>query len=121
MTITSPTRSLFAVHNDPALLLDHLADARRDRDRAAERIRLLLAYAREHVRPCPYRLADLADASGLSLSGVRTHYDRTDVDIVAALIGADLTRTARTAMVGAEQSTQSIPSIGFAYSPEEHR
>ena len=42
-------------------------------------IRLLLAYAREHVQPRPYRLADLADAAGMSISGVRTAYIQADI------------------------------------------
>ncbi len=41
-------------------------------DRVDRDIRILLAYARELATPRPYRLADLADAAGKSLSGVRT-------------------------------------------------
>ena len=42
-------------------------------------IRILLAYARELATPRPYRLADLADATGKSISGVRTAYTGHDV------------------------------------------
>ena len=58
--------------DDP--LLAALADARKRKQRADQQIRLLLAYAREHVQPRPYRLADLAKAAGMSISGVRTAY-----------------------------------------------
>jgi hypothetical protein len=68
-------------------LLAALADARKRKERADRDIRLLLAYAREHVQPRPYRLADLADAAGMSLSGVRTAYTQADIDHAAALTG----------------------------------
>ena len=54
----------------------------------AERtMRLLIAYAREYVRPRPYRLEDLASAAGMSISGVRTAYDDDEVERVAELTG----------------------------------
>ncbi len=55
-------------------LLTALKDARRRKDEADHDIRVLLAYARELTAPRPYRLADLADAAGISVSGVRTAY-----------------------------------------------
>ncbi|HEY5356189.1 MAG TPA: hypothetical protein VIJ82_00585 [Streptosporangiaceae bacterium] len=70
------------------LLLTALRDARHRRDQADQDIRLLLAYAREVVLPRPYRLADLAEASGMSVSGVRTAYTAADVDHVTALLAA---------------------------------
>ena len=60
-------------------LLAALADARRRKDQAARDIRLLLAYAREIAIPRPYRLADLAQATGLSISGIRIAYTATDI------------------------------------------
>jgi hypothetical protein len=75
-----------AIQFDPNTLLDDLAAARRERDHADRLIRLLVAYARTQVRPRPYRLADLATAAGMSISGVRTCYSRTDVADVYALI-----------------------------------
>src|SRR5271166_6023907 len=57
---------------DPVLAALH--DARDRRDQADRDIRILLAYARELTRPRPYRLADLAAAAGMSISGVRTAY-----------------------------------------------
>jgi hypothetical protein len=71
--------------DDP--LLAALIDARERKQRADHDIRLLLAYAREQVQPRPYRLADLADAAGMSISGVRTAYTKADIDHPAALTG----------------------------------
>ena len=68
-------------------LLAALIDARERKQQANHDIRLLLAYAREHVQPRPYRLADLADAAGMSISGVRTAYTQADIDHAAALTG----------------------------------
>ena len=68
-------------------LLAALADARQRKQRADHDIRLLLAYAREHVQPRPYRLADLARAAGMSSSGVRTAYTKADIEHAARLTG----------------------------------
>jgi hypothetical protein len=68
-------------------LLAALANARRRRDQADREIRLLLAYAREVITPRPYRLADLADAAGMSISGVRIAYTLADQAHVTAVIG----------------------------------
>lgn len=72
---------------DPVLA--RLRDARRRRDEADRDIRLLLAFAREFVTPRPYRLADLAEAAGMSISGVRTAYTVADVNLIQALLAAD--------------------------------
>ncbi len=50
-------------------------------------MRRLLAYGREFTRPRPYRLADLADAAGMSISGVRTAYDAEEIAQVADATG----------------------------------
>jgi hypothetical protein len=68
-------------------LLAALADAAQRKQRADHDMRLLLAYAREHVRPRPYRLADLAKAAGMSISGVRTAYTKADIEHAARLTG----------------------------------
>ena len=68
-------------------LLAALADAGQRKQRADHDIRLLLAYAREHVQPRPYRLADLAQAAGMSISGIRTAYTRDEIDHAALLLG----------------------------------
>ncbi|MEU1813247.1 hypothetical protein [Micromonospora aurantiaca (nom. illeg.)] len=69
-------------------LLAALAAARRAKERAETQIRHLVAYGREFVQPRPYTLADLAEAAGMSVSGVRTGYDHHDVDAVAEATGA---------------------------------
>jgi hypothetical protein len=68
-------------------LLAALADAARRKQRADHDMRLLLAYAREHTQPRPYRLADLAKAAGMSLSGIRTAYTQADTEEAARLTG----------------------------------
>ena len=64
--------------DDP--LLSALADAAQRKQRAERDMRLLLAYAREHTKPRPYRLADLAEAAGKSISGIRTAYTQADIE-----------------------------------------
>jgi hypothetical protein len=68
-------------HTDP--LLAALADACARRLQAEEETRLLLAYARRFVYPHPYTLGELADAAGMSVSGVRTAFGPDDVQKVA--------------------------------------
>ena len=70
--------------DDP--LLAALADARQRKEQAVRDMRLLLAYAREIVTPRPYRLADLAKAAGMSISGTRTAYTHADIQHVAQLL-----------------------------------
>jgi hypothetical protein len=70
--------------NTDALLIA-LAETRRRRDQADEYIRTLLAYARELTEPRPYRLADLAEAAGMSISGVRTAYSAADIQRAASM------------------------------------
>ena len=76
--------------DDP--LLAALADAAQRKQRADHDMRLLLAYAREHVQPRPYRLADLADAAGMSISGIRTAYTQADIEQAARLTGGSRAR-----------------------------
>ena len=71
--------------HDP--LLTTLAGLRRQRHDLDAAMRRLLAYGREFARPRPYRLADLADASGMSISGVRTAYDDHEIQQVAQATG----------------------------------
>ena len=68
-------------------MLESLADAHARRMRAEEEIRLLVAYARRFVYPHPYTFGELAQAAGMSVSGVRTAYGAEDVDKVAAATG----------------------------------
>jgi hypothetical protein len=71
--------------HDP--LLTTLAGLRRQRHDLDAAMRRLLAYGREFTRPRPYRLADLADAAGMSISGVRTAYDADEITQVAQATG----------------------------------
>jgi AraC-like DNA-binding protein len=70
-------------------LLKEIREAHRRKLQAEEDLRTLIAYAREFIRPRPYRLIDLAEAAGMSVSGVRTMYARSDVERVAALLRHD--------------------------------
>jgi hypothetical protein len=93
--MTTPARRLRSVNaiwqaTDPVLAALRAARARRDQ--ANRDIRILLAYARELTTPRPYRLADLADATGKSISGIRTAYTTADVD-AARLIVHDISGT----------------------------
>lgn len=67
-------------------LLSALRDAQQRKEAADRDLRLLVAYAREVVRPRPYRLADLAQAAGMSISGVRVAYSRADIEQAAHLV-----------------------------------
>ena len=67
-------------------LLAALAQARQRRDQADRDMRLLLAFAREITAPRPYRLADLAHAAGMSISGIRAAYSPGDVQHAARLL-----------------------------------
>jgi AraC-like DNA-binding protein len=73
-------------------LLEAIRAVRQRKEKADRDMRLLLAYAREHVTPRPYRLADLAQAAGLSISGVRTAYSQADIDLAAQAVSADSQR-----------------------------
>lgn len=50
--------------------------------------RKLIAYARHLVVPRPYTLASLAEASGMSISGVRTAYTDQDIAVVVDLLAS---------------------------------
>ena len=93
--MTTPARHLRSVSatwqaTDPVLVA--LRAARALRDQADRDIRILLAYARELATPGPYRLADLADATGKSISGIRTAYTQADIDHAARLTGGARSR-----------------------------
>ncbi|MER5193334.1 hypothetical protein ACWD3J_02245 [Streptomyces sp. NPDC002755] len=71
----------------PAEFLSQLAALRNARDQLDQQIRAHLAYGREFAGPRPYTLASLAEAAGLSVSGVRTAYTAVDRDAVAQVLG----------------------------------
>ncbi|MBE3014317.1 hypothetical protein IL992_34850 [Microbispora sp. NEAU-D428] len=66
---------------DPVLA--RLQELEQQRRQAVEETRAILAYAREFVRPEPYRLQALAKAAGMSISGVRSTYDHKHIEVVA--------------------------------------
>lgn len=68
-------------------LLEEVAECRAAMLAAEHKMRLLLAYGREFVRPQPYQLKDLAQAAGLSISGVRIAYDEDEIRVVCELTG----------------------------------
>jgi hypothetical protein len=68
-------------YHDP--LLAEISRARRQMREAEERMRLLVAYAREFVTPQPYQLKDLAAATGMSISGTRSAYAVAEIADVA--------------------------------------
>jgi hypothetical protein len=87
--MTTPARHLHSVNDtwqDGDPILAALRAARTRRDQADRDIRILLAYARELATPRPYRLADLAEATSKSISGVRTAYTPADVDAARRIL-----------------------------------
>ena len=68
-------------------LLSALKEAVSQRAEADARIRELLAYARAFAGPHPYTLSELAQVTGMSISGVRTAYDADDIAAVTAATG----------------------------------
>ena len=108
--MNAPERILHAVpqtwpDSDPVLAALRAARARRDQ--ADRDIRILLAYARELVTPRPYRLADLAGATGRSISGIRTAYTAADID-AARRIMHDISG-AQTAAEHSEDGSHDLP------------
>jgi hypothetical protein len=94
--------------DDP--LLAALADAARHRHQADHDLRLLLAYAREHTQPRPYRLADLAQAAGMSISGIRTAYSKADIEQAARLTGGSRGRHLLAAITSLLVNPQGAPA-----------
>ena len=68
-------------------LLATLSGLRAQRLRLEADMRLLIAYARRFTHPRPYKLIDLAEAAGMSISGVRIAYDAEELDQLAKLLG----------------------------------
>lgn len=81
-----------AYSGDDDALLDTLRTLHQQRERIDRATRLLLAYARTSPAVgAPYRLRDLADAAGVSISSARSMWDETTVAEIARLLhrGAD--------------------------------
>jgi hypothetical protein len=68
-------------------LLATLESLRTQRLRLEADMRLLIAYARRFTHPRPYKLIDLAEAAGMSISGVRIAYDEEELGQLAELLG----------------------------------
>lgn len=67
-------------------LLAGVRSARLRKLQAEQEIRNLITYAREFIGPKPYKLVELAEAAGLSISGVRIAYEQDDIAQVAEAI-----------------------------------
>jgi hypothetical protein len=67
-------------------LLSTLADLRQRRLRLEGEMRLLMAYGRCFTHPRPYKLIDLANAAGLSISGVRIAFDDDEITQAAEIL-----------------------------------
>jgi hypothetical protein len=74
-------------------ILNRLHRAGEDAARAKAEIRLIVAYARHFLGYRPYRLRNLADAAGLSVSGIRTSYSMDDVHLISGYADRDFTIT----------------------------
>jgi hypothetical protein len=74
-----------AGNEDP--LLTTLAYLQQRRLQLESQMRQLIAYGRRFTRPRPYKLIDLANAAGMSISGVRTAYEDEEIDQVAEALG----------------------------------
>ncbi|MGW3099665.1 hypothetical protein ACWDCC_40190 [Streptomyces sp. NPDC001102] len=73
------------LQKDPLLIA--LGNARAAREAADREIRHLLAYGREFHGERPYKLEPLAQASGMTPSGIRTAYGPSEIETVARGIG----------------------------------
>jgi hypothetical protein len=67
-------------------LLSTLALLRNRRLQLEADMRLLIAYGRCFTHPRPYKLIDLANAAGMSISGIRTAYDADEIDQAAEIL-----------------------------------
>jgi hypothetical protein len=73
-------------HQEEDPLLSMLGQLRAQRLRLEAQMRLLIAYGRCFTHPRPYKLIDLANAAGMSISGVRTAYDADEIDQAAEIL-----------------------------------
>jgi hypothetical protein len=67
-------------------LLSTLTSLRNRRLQLEADMRLLIAYGRCFIHPRPYKLIDLANAAGMSISGIRTAYDSDEIDQAAGIL-----------------------------------
>lgn len=97
------TRSHAAGEGGDPLLLS-LERLRRQRNEIEQQMILLAAYMRESIKPRPYTLQRIADAAGLSVSGVRTFYSDEDIQILEERI-----RTAKQVVADDHCRRRTIP------------
>lgn len=76
-------------------LLSTLESLRQQRLRLESEMRLLIAYGRCFTHPRPYKLIDLANAAGMSISGVRTAYDTDEIDQAVQILDRQPARAAQ--------------------------
>ncbi len=67
-------------------LLSTLTSLRNRRLQLEADMRLLIAYGRRFTHPRPYKLIDLAEAAGMSISGIRTAFDTDEIDQAAEIL-----------------------------------
>lgn len=70
-------------------LLDELRRLRAIRDAVDTHMRVLVAFGRQFVHPRPYTLRALADAAGISISGIRTYTTARHVEYVRDVLATD--------------------------------
>lgn len=79
--------------DDP--LLNAIREFVAARNEADETVRALIAYAREMAKSRRYRLSEIAEAAGMSISGVRNLYGPADVararEMLEAIHEGDMT------------------------------
>ena len=97
-------------HQDEDPLLSTLDSLRARRLRLEADMRLLIAYGRRFVYPRPYKLIDLAEAAGMSISGVRTAYDTDEIDQAAGILGRSPAPAAETAAEPGASDGQRAPA-----------
>jgi hypothetical protein len=67
-------------------LLSTLTSLRNRRLQLEADMRVLIAYGRCFTHPRPYKLIDLANAAGMSISGIRTAYDTDEINQAAEIL-----------------------------------
>jgi hypothetical protein len=91
-------------------LLTEIRAARRRIRVAEQELRLLIAYGRDFARPRPYKLEDLAEAAGYSVSGIRTAYGTDEVAEVMRRTGTTPRAMDRDQEMGSRPARLSGPS-----------
>ncbi len=104
-------------------LLEEIGSARREMRETEVRMRLLVAYDREFVRPQPSQLKDLAAATGMSISGTRSAYDGDEIEEVARRLGRPPRprKTPADTTVAAERDTAETGTEHGQRKPHSHR